>query len=735
MEELILKKLDLEDFISKFRLYFAREQSLEIQGDINLFKLYLDELDKIAFTPPSNILKLDNEMLLLKKQGVLKLEQIFEFIKIIKYFLYLKKLNLSNFKYIPLMLEKISIPQDIFNISNYFDNDGNILEGKYEKLDFINKNILTTHLEIKKQINKLLQNSNFSPYLVDKQIHLIDSKESLLVSAGFNKILKGQILHRTQAGYFYVFPNNIANIYDRLETLKNEKEMLIYEIEKEISNIFLQNILFLKFINKEFDRFDSMQARIFFAKNGNYNFVLPNKKNEIILCDFCHPNISNPTPCSISFKSKILIITGVNAGGKTMLLKSILSAAFLAKYLIPFRINPFKSKISYFKDIYAIINDPQNSKNDISTFAGRMLEFSKLLDSSNTLLGIDEIELGTDANEASALYFAILEYLQNKNMKIIITTHHKLLASKMTSNPNVELVAAMYDEKRRLPIYKFLEGCIGKSYAFDSALRYKIPHFIVNRAKEIYGDDLENLNELIEQTSLLKTKLLKKEQEINKQIEINQCKSYELDSLINKQNSDFKNKILELESIYNKALYELREVLKKNDTKEIHRFLNKQHKEFSKLPKESVNKNIKFQVGDRIYYGKNAGSILSIKADIATIELDYGIKLKTKLSSIKLASIKKQDQAQKIDFIKNAKSCNISLDLHGKRVEEALELLDKYISDCLLAGFDEVLIYHGIGNGVLSNVVREFLSSHPKVKSFSDAPSNSGGYGAKVVRF
>lgn len=733
MTELV-SKLDLVDFIAKFRGYFARSKSLELQEDINLFRLYIDELDKITFAPPSDIKELDNEIILLQKKAVLKLEQIFEFVKIIKYFLYLKNLNLSNFKYIPQMLSRLTIPQVMLDISNTFDNNGEINSGIYLELDSINNKIKITKQEIKKHLGTIINNSKLSAYLIDRQFHLIDSKECLLLSSGFNSVLDGSIIHRTQAGYFYVLPNSLNNIYTRLDKLYNNKEVLLYDIEKKLTEVLREHMFFLKFINKEFDKFDNLQARVMFARDNNFNFISPSKKRDIILHNFYHPNITNPIPCNITFTSKILLITGVNAGGKTMLLKSILSVAFLAKYLIPFRIDNVKSKIPLFDNIYAIISDPQNSKNDISTFAGRMLEFSKLLDSSNLLLGIDEIELGTDANEASALYLALLEYMQNRDIKIVITTHHKILASKMSSNPNVSLIAALYDEAKSLPTYSFLEGCVGKSYAFESAFRYKIPRFIINRAKEVYGEDLENLNELIEQTSMLKTSLIKKEQEIKQEQEKIANKSYELDMLIEKHNNDLKAKKLELESIYNKALGELKAVLKSNDNKEIHRFLNAQHKEFQKIPKESKSPNITFKIGDRIYCGKNIGTIISLKDNMATIELDSGARVKTKISSLKLANATRTSQ-KKFEVIKNTKSCNISLDLHGKRVEEALELLDSYISDCLLAGYDEVLIYHGIGAGVLANVVKEFLSSHPKVKSFCDAPASSGGFGAKVVRF
>lgn len=739
----IIKKLDLEGFLGEFITFFARSDkkialdSLKIEGDFRDIKHKIDELSNIVFTAPSAIKVLDNELAILKKGAVLRLESIFEFVKIIRYFLYLKKLNLDNFPHIRASIEKINIPKDILEIESCFENDGNVKAGKYEKFDYLNLAIKNANKEAKKQLDRLLSNAKLSPFLVDRQVHFIDGRETLLLNAGFNSIIKGKILHRTQAGFFYILPDSLSHIYEKLDKLRNEREIALYEIECEMSAKLQENISFLKFINAEFDKFDSLQARVFFAKTKNFEFIAPNaKQNAIKLQDFCHPNLKNPIPCNIDFSAQILLITGVNAGGKTMLLKSILSASFLANFLIPFKIAPHASRIPPFSHIRAIINDPQDSKNDISTFAGRMLEFSAILGEINAhpksawLLGIDEIELGTDANEASALYFALLTHLGDKNIKIITTTHHKILASKMADNPRVTLLAALYDEKNRTPTYKFLQGTIGKSYAFESALRYGIPRYIVSKAQRIYDENLENLNVLLEQTSALKTSLGTKESKLNELLENSEKKNYELEQLIERQNGELEAKKRELEAFYNAELAKLKEAMKSNDNREIHRALNARHKTPKITPKTRKN----FKVGDKIAQGKNVGIIVQIQGDIARIELENGVKLKSHIAHLRFAP-KIAKNARSVSVQTSANPCTPRLDLHGKRAEEALELLESYISNCLMAGFSEVVIMHGIGGGVLSAVVRDFLSAHPKVREFTDAPPNLGGFGAKIVRF
>ena len=441
----IFKKLDLDAFIEDFKKYFSREKKIEFEGSIDIAIAQIKELDELNFTPPKKIQNLDNEILHLKKKGILKKEQIFAFIQIINYFAYLKNLKLENSKNLKNWLLKIEIPKDLLNLANKFSENGEIKEGEYEELDYLRKIIPKKKKEIREILDGILKKDFLNSYLVDRNPHLIDGKECLLLKSGWNKAIQGRVIHRTLGGYFYVFLKELQDSYAKLEKYNSELQDINLKIEKELSQILMLNLSFLRFINKQFDRFDYLQGRVIFAKEKNLNFLFPSfNESRIILSEFKHPILNDPKPLNLEWDKKILIVTGVNAGGKTMLLKSILSAALLSKLLIPFNVNKNKSKIKYFKSIHSIINDPQNSKNDISTFAGRMLEFKNILHEDNFLLGIDEIELGTDSNEAGALYFAILESLYSKNIKVVLTTHHKFLAANFSKNYDIDLLAVSY---------------------------------------------------------------------------------------------------------------------------------------------------------------------------------------------------------------------------------------------------------------------------------------------------
>ena len=203
---------------------------------------------------------------------------------------------------------------------------------------------------IRAQLYKYLNSKKLEPFLVDRQIHLQQGEETLLVRGGFNKILDAEILGRSSSGFFYVFPRGIEKLKKQLDELESIKEEKLYEIAKNFSEILRKWVKFLEFINKEFDKFDALQARVFMAKNENLEFILPNfKSKKMYLRDFCHPALNECKPVNLEWDKDVLIITGVNAGGKTMLLKSILSSAFMSKYLLPMKIRE-NSIIPHFKD-------------------------------------------------------------------------------------------------------------------------------------------------------------------------------------------------------------------------------------------------------------------------------------------------------------------------------------------------------------------------------------------------
>lgn len=730
MQNDLFLKLDLLDYIKEIQKLFSREKDIILQGDFNLHFKRIQDLCEADFNPCINVANLDKALIHISKQGILHLDEIYEFVKINRYFLYLKKIKFQNT--LKIYIDKIQIPQEIIQICDYFDEKGILKESLDERLLNINEKLKILNENIQSEFKKLIYTKNLAPYLIDTQIHYINDNEALLLRGGFNHVLKAKIIGRSSGGGFYVSPISVENLQKQIQILKDEKEQIYYEYAKKISLIFYKNLMFLKFINNAFDLFDHYSARVIFAKKNDYNFVLASNNNEFILKDFAHPALKNPKLINIEFKKQVLIITGVNAGGKSMLLKSIISSALMAKYLLPMKINS-QSKIGSFKELDIILEDPQNAKNDISTFAGRMLHFSKIFAKKDLLLGVDEIELGTDFEEAACLYSVLINELIKQNKKIIITTHHKCLAFLLAKNEQVELIAALYDEELARPKYEFLKGTIGKSYAFETALRYGISANFISKAKQIYGEDKQDLEFLVSKNINLELKLKQKIKDV-------ELKEQNLDNLISnlkEQKQKDEQKINELcqdlEFKYHKAIEEAKKTIILKDTKEKQRSLNKANELKKQINIPSIKEQESFKIGDSVKYGKIKGKIISINKNDILIDCD-GIRLRLDSKMLtKTNQIPKQAAKTTIN-VQKPSNLNLSLDLHGLRSDEALDKLDKFISDALIAGFDEVIIYHGIGTGKLAFVVKEFLKAHKNVKSFSDAPYNQGGFGAKVIK-
>ncbi len=730
MKELF-SKLDLGEFIDEFSSYFAREKSFFTEGDTALHAKLIGELQDKTYKNPPDVANLDAALIHLSKQGVLHQEQIFEFTKLISYMDYLHRCHFEN--KLGQWLDKIITPDSLLEICEYFDEKGEFKTSVDERFVSIEQSLKLIKEELNAKLRQAFSTKRLESYLVDKQVHFLNNQEALLVRGGFNHVLKGTVIGRSSGGFFYVVPENISSLKQKQSDLKDKKQAIIFEYCKSISKEFAKKLLFLKFVNKEFDRFDHYNARINFAKDKDLEFLSPSKNSSIKLVNFRHPALKDAKSVNVDFSGSVLMITGVNAGGKTMLLKSILSSALLAKYFIPMPLNASASSVGSFKSIEAIIEDPQNAKNDISTFAGRMLSFSKLFGVKDALVGVDEIELGTDADEAASLFYVIIKKLIARGQKLIITTHHKRLASLLATSEGVELKAALYDESLRKPTYEFLKGTIGKSYAFETAIRYGIPENIVGEARTVYGEDKEKLNELIQKNIDLELSMKEKLKQAKDKEQKAQKLQDKLQTKLQEQESEYKKRFYKLEAQFNAAIEEAKKAAKSKDLQALHQRLNKAQNAKKIIHRnEPKQKALPLTVGDRVKYGNSKGEIKSIKKDMAFIDCD-GISLKVPLASLKRSGHTKLKPASKLK-VQTPSRGSVKLDLHGLRSDEAIEKLDKFLSDALINGFDEVLVYHGIGTGKLSYAVKEFLKEHPSIMSYEDAPPSMGGYGAKVVK-
>jgi DNA mismatch repair protein MutS2 len=724
----LTQKLDLDTFINNFKNFYARDKNIEMMGDINQHFRYIEALSKVEFPAIKEVPNLDDELQKLKKQGVLRLEEIYAFVTMVGYFNSLKATTLPE--PVGKWIREIDVPEEINDIILYFTDEGHINPEREPELYEIEKALKMNKSELKEKLYRLAHSSTLKEYLVDTQVHFLNGEETLMVRGGFNKVIKASVVGRSSAGFFYILPQSISHLKEKESALLSRKEEVVYRYCQSFSTTFTKWHLFMRFINREYDRFDHYQARVMFAKAYDYQFILPSKRKVVNLSEFCHPAIENPKPVNIKLEKSVMLVTGVNAGGKTMLLKSLLASIFMSKNLLPFKCNEEKTEVGHFKFIEAVIDDPQSVKNDISTFAGRMVEFSKLFEKENAIVGVDEIELGTDSDEAASLFRVMLDELQKRGITFVVTTHHKRLASLMSADDNVELIAALYDEEQQKPTYTFLQGSIGKSYAFETAQRYGVPEHIIAKAKQVYGEDKENLNELIERSTTLEREMRLKIEKVDKELKEVARRKENLENIEERLNEQHRKAIATLENRYNAATKRAQEAMKAKESTEGRRLLNEahKHKEKSKQAKEAKQpEKVELKVGDRVKYRSSKGELVSLRGEKATIEVD-GLKMRVPLSQLRYVSstpAPKKTPKTNVKVEKAGKGA-ISIKLLGCYADEAIDKLDVFLSDALVAGFSEVEIIHGTGSGVLKKVVIDYLKSYPKLQSFHGQKGNLG---------
>jgi len=729
-EKSLIQKLDLDLYIFQFQQFLAREKPVAMQGDINQHYRYIQSLSRVQYPQPKIVPNLDKQLGRIKKQAVLSLDEIYAFVTMFSYFNTLATVGFTE----PLIswIQQIEIPKEIAEIVGYFTEEGTINPERDPELYNLEWAIKHNKGDIKDTLYKLAHSSKLRDYLVDTQVHFNGGEETLLVRGGFNNVIKATVVARSPGGYFYILPQSISHLKEKESALLSSKEEIVYRYCKEISAVFFKWERFLHFINHEYDRFDHYQARVSFARAKEYEFILPSKSKRIKLEEFSHPAIENPVPISMDFNKRIMLVTGVNAGGKTMLLKSMLSAVYMSKYLLPFKCDASQTEVGHYKNIEAIIDDPQSVKNDISTFAGRMQEFAKLFSKGDAIVGVDEIELGTDSDEAASLFRVMLDALSKKGISFIVTTHHKRLASLMAADKEVELIAALYDEERRLPTYTFLQGSIGKSYAFETAQRYGVPLSIVNEAKRVYGEDKNNLNELIEKSTSLEREMRAKIAKIDEELNVVEEKKQKLEEAEFKLQESHRKAIATLENRYNAATKKAREALKVKESTEGRRLLNVAHKRKDFKQKELANVDEKpLKEGDKVKYRSHKGEIISLRGKDATIVVD-GLKMRVPLAQLKYrgnvpnSKLQAKPRKPKVEVSIEKSGATVSIKLLGMYADEAIDTVDKFLSDALVNNLNEVQIIHGKGGGILSKLVSEYLKKHPKIGKFYRMPGNLG---------
>ena len=647
-------------------------------------------------------------------------------------------LDLRDFKYIHDRIDQAILPDLTID-----SNASSTLYSIRKKIQAYETSISSKAREIAKK---------YSNYLAESNITIKDGLPSLAVKNSYKSYVKGFVSDVSNSGStVYIVPleriemNN--EIYELKEKEKEEEERIVKaltQLIKEEQEAIEKDYLIAL-------RLDSLLARVKFGLS--YKGSVASISTSIKLEELSHLLINRDVVVKNDFEveddKKIVVITGPNAGGKTVLIKAISLACYLNQrgYLVPAK----KAELKTFSSIEFIAGDGQSIMDNLSTFSGHIVEINSSLSKidKDSLFVVDEIGQGTSPLDGEAIGNAVIDYLESVGCYGILTSHYEGLKEKAIRDDEVEVGAMIFDEDTIKPTFKYKRGLIGRSYALEVAKNLHMKEEILVKAQEYLDRSLDseekkaiaNLTKLQEQNERLKQSY---EEKLNKLNELNAKREQAIKALqVEKENIKAKAQD-KIDSLVDEKIDELDEIFKKNKNRiDLASFasLKGQLNKMKEREEDEVKVKVRFEVNDYVKVNSinNTGYIKSIKGNKIEVDID-GMLLKTDLGDlVKLPDPKKAKIKQnyaKIDKVFLGKSgVPLECNLIGLHVDEAKEKLEKYIDDCMLMHYHEVRIIHGHGTGALRTMVKEYCASNKNIKSTRFGDTYEGGVGATIITF
>ncbi len=635
--------------------------------------------------------------------------------------------------------DSLYVNEDLIKrIDKIVDVSGNIKDDASSKLKELNNSIIKANNDIRSMCATFI--SRHSSSLQEATVFYRNNRVAFLLKNSDKNKFNGYQYGTSSSGLAtYVEPNEFIELNNKIAKLEIEKEDEIVRILKEISyyigsvsNLCIKNIETLV-------KLDVIFAK---AEYGFYNSgTIGNFDSEcnLYLKNIAHPLISKDNVVcntyTLNKPYKGIVISGTNTGGKTVGLK-LIGLSVLMTYLgIPLLCE--EASIPFFENVYIDIDDNQSISNNLSTFSAHIYNINNILSSANnkSLILIDELISGTDPKEAQAISLAILKKILDIGSYFIITTHYDDIKEFAYKNENILLSSVGFDMDKLKPTYKYIENSIGVSNAIDIASRYlddkKIvdyARFYLDESKSKQEELLERLGREIHENEMLKDSLEKEKKQVevlNKELN---------DKLVTFENEKdvLKEKYLNelndyIESLKQKALDKLDDIKDyKKDNNVVKQI------EDLKVNQEKVNKEVIYEVGDRVRIGNNSvGEIVEINGNSFSVSINGMIFKTNKNKLTKLPKKVKQTYAPKQRLNRVSRELN----LVGQRVEDGLEIMDNYLDNAFGAGLKEVKIIHGFGTGQLRKGIREHLKKNKIVDSFDNGDIYDGGSNVTIVKF
>lgn len=711
--------------------------------------------------------------------------------------LFLKKEEEENtpYPYLYALAGEVAIfPQLISKIDNILDKFGRIKDNASAELSRIRKDIAHVSSGISRSLNAILRTAQ-NEGLVEKDVTptMRDGRLVIPVAPAFKRKIKG-IVHDESASGKTVFiePAEVVEANNRIRELESEERREIIKILVTFTDILrplvgdiLQSYEFLATI-------DFIRAKATFAID--LDAIKPSIEDKQIIRWYRakHPLlfISHrkqnkqivPLDIELEEDNRILIISGPNAGGKSVCLKTVGLLQYMVQCGIPIPLAE-NSKVGIFNKIFIDIGDEQSIENDLSTYSSHLtnMKFFVRNCDKKTILLIDEFGGGTEPQIGGAIAESLLKRFNEKESFGVITTHYQNLKHYANEHKGVINGAMLYDRHLMQPLFTLSIGNPGSSFAIEIARKIGLPEDVITDASEIVGSDYINmdkyLQDIVRDKRYWETKRQSIRQKEKRLEEI--TTTYETDLLsVEKQRKEILRQAkADAERVLSEANAKIENTIRtiresqaeKEKTKQARLTLNefkssleddkifsddkiakkieklkekeKNKKKKSEQPKESKEQTIAPGDNVRIKGQTSIGQVLDIQKGSATVAFGM-IKSTVKLETLEYISknqVKRETRSTTVsvaasdDLREKKLNFKQDIDVRGMRGEEALQAVMYFVDDAVLVGVSRIRILHGTGTGALRQMIRDYLRTAQGVRNFQDEHVQFGGTGITVV--
>ncbi|WP_340105003.1 endonuclease MutS2 [Rhodohalobacter sp. 8-1] len=656
-------------------------------------------------------------------------------------------------------------------ITGVISDTGALRDDASPELQSIRRKLNRRKTDLRKTINRLMKKARDKGMSSDEGPTIRNGRMVLPIQAEYKRKVEGFVHDVSSSGQtVYVEPVDALQINNDIREFEAEEKREIERILRELTTTVRQHSNELRDNIQTIGFFDALNSRVQLGLNldGSVPQQSPNRRLSIlnarnpnlILKNRLEKNSDDVVPLHLSLEEdeRGLIITGPNAGGKSVAMKTVGLICYMHQmgYPVPVQTD---SSLPVLSGLFIDVGDDQSIENDLSTFSSRLqwMRHTLNLVSEGGLVLIDEAGTGTDPDEGGALFQSFIEQLIDAGARVIGTTHHGSLKVFAHEHPNIINGAMEFDQATLSPTYRFRKGVPGSSYAFEIADRMDLHKDVMKRARDLLGNQKNKMGDLLlslekqiqdiksERRSLDK---LKKEADehrerlYRKEKEFDREKKKKLDEAYKEAERIMQTANQRIEAAVEKIIaagQEDKETIKEArkdilDTKQA----VKRGKADLDIRMEDSSSEKTPEVGDFVTVGESgtSGEVVDISGNQATI-LVNGMKIKSKINKISVAAPPKKKKKQKTRSYGGSEQIDLSvkpkLDIRGYRGDDAVKELMHYLDKAISRGLRQVEIIHGKGEGILKKLVHEHLEQRKEIKSYNLAPWEHGGPGCTLV--